>query len=89
MGSRADWENPLVTAAEVAIVVRHTKEIVYVALGRPRVHRLSVLVRERWREEGGKVEPSQGILHLRLDLARGKESGHLTARLCRGCLPCR
>lgn len=55
-------------AAQIAVVVRHTKQIVHIAVGRSAADRLTAVVVERRGQEGRQVEARERILHLRLEL---------------------
>ena len=62
-------------AAQIAVMIRHTKQIVHIAVGRSVADRLTAVVVERRGQEGGQVEASERILHLRLEL----RIGHLSS----------
>lgn len=64
-------DNSLVTAAQVAIMVRHSEEVIHVPVRRSSADRLPALVEEGRRDETGQVETGQRVLHLRLELGTG------------------
>jgi hypothetical protein len=63
-------ENALMTAAQVPVVVRYSKEIVDIPSTRRRRRRsvAGALVHQRWGDELSEVEVGEGILNLSLDL---------------------
>ena len=65
----------LVPAAQIAVVVCHTKQIVHIAVGRSAANRLTAVVVKRRGQEGRQVEASERVLHLRLEL----QIGHLSS----------
>jgi hypothetical protein len=64
-----------VPAAQIAVMIRHAKQVVHIAVGWSASNRLTAVVVERRGQEGRQVEAGERILHLRLEL----RIGHLSS----------